>query len=57
MTPAMVVSWVLGLWLAWEGNWQPPAGCKPLCLKMFELLDVLRPGWDQSSSQGILSGC
>jgi putative membrane protein len=21
MTPAMVVSWVLGLWLAWEGNW------------------------------------
>jgi protoporphyrinogen IX oxidase len=22
MTPAMVVSWVLGLWLTWEGNWQ-----------------------------------
>ena len=21
MTPAMVVSWVLGLWLAWDGNW------------------------------------
>src|SRR3954454_1110776 len=21
ITPAMVVSWVLGLWLAWEGNW------------------------------------
>ena len=21
MNPAMVVSWVLGLWLAWEGNW------------------------------------
>jgi putative membrane protein len=20
-TPAMVASWVLGLWLAWEGNW------------------------------------
>jgi putative membrane protein len=21
MTPAMVVSWVLGLWLAWRGGW------------------------------------
>jgi putative membrane protein len=21
MTPAMVVAWVLGLWLAWSGQW------------------------------------
>lgn len=21
MTPAMIVTWVLGLWLAWEGGW------------------------------------
>ena len=21
MTPAMIVTWVLGLWLAWQGGW------------------------------------
>jgi putative membrane protein len=21
MTPAMIVTWLLGLWLAWRGNW------------------------------------
>ena len=37
------VSWVLGLWLAWEGNRQASGWSKPLCLKMRELLNVLRP--------------
>ena len=42
-TPGKYVSWVLGLWLAWEGNWQASGWSKPLCLKMRELLNVLRP--------------
>ena len=56
-TPGKYVSWVLGLWLAWEGNWQASGWLQATVPKNARASRCAEAGWYQSSSQGILSGC